>query len=113
MIFPTLKIQVLKHVGNDAYAQPKYAPAKVERVCPVKLDFMQRPTSVRTDAAASKSRAMEDNAAVVILALPKTSIALSDKLVILGNSLRVMDMHPRFTVDGKLDHYEVKCVAWT
>lgn len=112
MIFPTLLIQVLSKAGFDAYSQPRYKSPKFEKVAPVKLHFMQRSTSVRTDAAASKSRAQEANAQVVILAKPSTRINLDDKLIVMGHSLRVVDMTPRLTVAGKLDHYEINCESW-
>lgn len=112
MIIPTLWIKVFKNAGTDVYAQPVYAPPFSEKVCPVKLNFQQRATSVRTDAAGSKSRAAESNAQVTILALPGSKIELDDKLEIMGYSLRVVDVHPRYTVTGKLDHLEVKCDAW-
>lgn len=113
MIFPTLSVQVLKKVGTDAYAQPRYAATLHEKVAPVKLGFMQRPTSVRTDVAASKARALEHNANVVVLARPTTRIALDDKLVVMGHSLRVVDVQPRISVTGELDHYQIGCEAWS
>lgn len=112
MIIPTLAIKVFKQTGMDLYSQPVYAAPFTEKVAPVKLNFQQRSTSVRTDAAGSKSRAAEDNAQVTVLALPTSRIELDDKLVIMGNSLRVVDVHARYTVTGKLDHLEVKCDAW-
>lgn len=112
MIYPTLLIQVLNKDGFDAYSQPRYKSPKFEKVAPVKLHFMQRSTSVRTDAAASKARAQESNAQVVILAKPSTRINLDDKLIVMGHSLRVIDMTPRLTVMGELDHFEVACNSW-
>lgn len=113
MILPTLLIEVWRNVGSDTYGQPQMTRQPSEKACPVKLDFKVETTSVRTDAAASKSRAHERNADVVILVSPKSQITLDDKLVIHGNSLRVTSIHPRYTVTGVLDHYQVECAAWT
>lgn len=112
MIIPTLLIEVFRKNGSDAYGQAKLVRSGSEMVCPVKLDFQVRTTSVRTDAAASKARAHEDNAVVIILATIKTKIRLDDKLVIHGHGLGVTDVHPRYRVTGELDHYEIHCSAW-
>ena len=112
MIYPTLQIEVQKKAANDLYGQPKYERVAQEKVAPVRLRFKLDKTTVRTDSAGSKGHAQEKAADVVVLVTPNTKIALDDKLIILGNPLRVIETHPRFTVSGKLDHVEVWAEAW-
>lgn len=113
MIYPTLHIEVWAKRGTDAYAQAKFVKLRGERVAPVRLSFQTDNTTVRTDSAGSKGHGQEFNAQVVVLAVPKTQIGIGDKLVILGHNLRVVEKHPRYTVSGVLDHFEVRCEAWT
>lgn len=112
MILPTLLVEVWFKSGDDVYAQPIYSHRATEKMAPVKLDFQMRSTSVRTDAAASKARAQEDNANVILLALPTSKVELNDKLIVHGHALRVINAHPRYTVTGKFDHIEIRCMAW-
>jgi hypothetical protein len=113
MIYPTIPTEVWKKAGTDAYAQPKWQKMPGERVAPVRLSFQTDNTTVRTDSAGTKGHAQEFNAQTTVLALPKTKIDIGDKLVIMGYSLRVVEKHPRFTVGGTLDHFQVHCAAWT
>jgi hypothetical protein len=113
MIYPTLTVEIWAKEGADLYAQAKYRKIRSERVCPVRLSFQLAPTTVRTDSSGSTGHAQEKNAQVVILALPNTKINRDTKLVIMGNALRVIESHPRFSVGGKLDHIELHCMAWT
>lgn len=112
MIYPTLRIEIFAKTGTDGFSQPVYARRPDERVCPVRLSFKSAHTTVRTDSAGSKGHVTEAAAQVVVLAVPKTAIKIDDRLVIMGNSVRVIEIHPRFSVGGALDHHEVHCTAW-
>lgn len=113
MIYPTLPVKVFVKVGDNAYAEPVLRRQPDEKVCPVRLSFRSDNTTVRTDSAGSKGHARENVAQVVVLAVPETTIRVESRLEILGQSLRVTERHPRFTVTGALDHYELHCDAWT
>lgn len=113
MIYPTLKIELWKATGNDLYGQAVFTRMPDEKVAPVRLSFQAAHTTVRTDSAASRGHAMEQSANVVILARPDTRIAVGDRLVVMGNALKVSETHPRMSVTGTLDHVQVLCVAWS
>lgn len=113
MIYPTLPLQVWAKDGSDLYGQPHFTRLADEKVCPVRLSFTSVTTTVRTDSAGTKGHAREPGATVVVLALPQTKIDLESKLVILGHPLRVLEVHPRFTVRGVLDHIQIHCGPWT
>lgn len=112
MIYPTIPVKVWKVTGYDLHAQPVLLPLPDEKICPVRLSYKVERTTVRTDAAASKSHAFDNTAQVVILAVPATKIEKDSRLELLDQVLRVVERHPRFTVTGVLDHYEVHCDAW-
>lgn len=112
MIYPTIPVKVWSVSGFDLHAQPVIVPQPDEKICPVRLSYKVERTTVRTDAAASKSHAFDSTAQVVILATPKTRIEKDSRLELLGQVLRVVERHARFTVGGVLDHYEIHCDAW-
>jgi len=112
MIFPTLWITRRPQLGDDTYGQPLLGPATREKVAPVKLIFTNAHTTVRTDSASSHGHAYETTANVVLL-VPRTSkIELGDILSVQGHDVRVIDMHPRYRVNGTLDHTVIGCTAW-
>lgn len=112
MIIPTLKIEHHKVDGFDLHGQAKLRRLPDVMVCPVRLVFDQQHTTVRTDSAASHGAAMEMTATCVLLAKPKTTIRIEDMLVVMGNKIRVIEKHPRYTVTGHLDHWQIKATAW-
>lgn len=112
MIYPTLPVRVFVKSGENAYAEPVFKRKPGEKVCPVRLSFTNETTTVRTDSAGSKGHAREDAAQVVLLAVPTTQIRVESRIEVLGKTLRVTGVHPRFTVTGALDHYELHCSVW-
>ena len=112
MIYPTLPVKIWSVTGYDLYAQPTLVAMPDEKVAPVRLSYKVERTTVRTDAAASKSHAFDNTALVVVLALPSTTMNKDSRLELLDQVLRVTEKHARFTVAGILDHYEIHCDAW-
>jgi len=111
MIFPTLKGFVHKSGGYDVHGQPKPGVVRPFMFAPVKLKFSDQHTTVRTDSAGSHGSALETVADVVILVRPEVDAQLADVLTIVGHKVKVSAKHPRFTPGGRLDHYQLDCVA--
>lgn len=112
MIIPTVKLELLRKSGTDGYGQAKFMAMGVELVAPVRSNFGSTNTTVRTDSAGTKGHAQEEKADVVFLATPWSKVALGDKVLYMGHSLKVDFVHPRYDVSGKLDHKQVTCIAW-
>lgn len=112
MIIPTLKIEHHRAQGHDLYGQAQLKRLPDQMVAPVRLVFDQQHTTVRTDSAATHGSAMEMTATCVLLFKAGTRVTVDDMLVVMGNKLRVIEKHPRYTVAGKLDHWQVKAIAW-
>lgn len=110
MIYPHLPIVVFKNKGSNIYGEATYGPPQHgEKCAPVRLRFMAANTTVRTDSAGTRGHAEEEVAQVRILVLPTSKIRIDDKLHILDTPVRVIGREPRFSVSGKLDHYELLC----
>jgi hypothetical protein len=98
---------------TDVYGQPLPARRSKERCAVVKLELTNLQTSVRTDSSASRGNAMEVVTNAILL-FPKTTIASIDDLIeIAGAKLKIVSKHPRYSVAGDLDHYEIGAVTWS
>lgn len=113
MIVPTLPFKVRYVTGRDVYGQPKFSPWAHEKCSPVRLDFEQMNTTVRTDSGASHGHAHEDAHVCVILVPLHSKAAHMDAVIeILGNQVKVKRIHPRYSAAGKKDHYQLECEPW-
>lgn len=112
MIIPTLRVRHLRKAGFDIHGKPQLSPPADIKVCPVKLVFEDKHTTVRTDSSGSIGHAQENTANVVLLALPATGVMVGDVIELLGERVEVFKVHDRFTVGGKHDHRELHCRAF-
>lgn len=98
---------------TDVYGQPLPSRRTKERCAVVKLELTNLQTSVRTDSSASRGNAMELVANAILL-FPKSTIAnIDDVIEIAGAKLKIVSKHPRYSVTGDLDHFEIGAVTWS
>lgn len=98
---------LLKKNGYDGYSRPQFA-APIN--CPfavVRLLSRSDKTNVRADSSASRGSADEILSQVKILVVPRIRPNFDDAFIFNSVNHRVTGVHPRYTVMGKLDHYEV------
>lgn len=87
--------------GEETYSDPVPLALSV-----VRLAAKSEKTSVRSDSSASRGQADQLTADAVILT-KNEAVAVDDIIEIMGQKLRVVGHHPRLTVFGQLDHYEI------
>lgn len=109
MFRPNLDCVVRQKAGNDVYGMPAYGARKRERCAIVKKVLRSDKTSVRADSSASRGNARELEADVLILVSPNTTAQIDAILDVVGDQFRVMSKHGRYSIAGKLDHYELGC----
>jgi CxxC motif-containing protein len=112
MIWPTLLVEILDRGKHNRYGEPELTSKGKIKVAPVKLQFTDETTTVRTDSSGTHGSARETTADVVVLVPVTAPIEQGDVLVVLGRQVLVAGVHPRFTVTGKHDHNQVSCTAW-
>lgn len=96
-----------KITGRDIYSRPSYAAPIGCPFSPVSLAVSTEKTNVRADSSASRGSADELIAKAKILIVPRIRPDFEDRFEHLGILYRVVAIHPRYTVTGGLDHYEV------
>lgn len=65
-------------------------------------------TSVRADRSGTKSYADEMLEKGRVLVHPKHKVAEGDRIEILGELYEISGVRPVFSMDGKIDHYQVE-----
>lgn len=109
MFLPNLYGTLEKKTGYDVNADRKFA-SKVD--CPyaavnMKIDVQK--TSVRADSSASRGSADEVAATRAVILVPAfVSVGLGDRFTdAIGERFFISSLHPRYSVGGVLDHYEL------
>lgn len=113
MFRPNLNCVVRQKSGYDIYGMPTHGIRKKERCAIVKKVLRNDKTSVRADSSASRGNARELEADVLVLVDPNTTAEIDALLDVAGDRLRVMSKHGRYSIGGKLDHYELGCTYYS
>jgi hypothetical protein len=112
MLITTLTCKLRKVTGMNQYAEETLGPVTTERCAPVRLRHSQAHSSVRADSTASRGAADEDQADSIVLLTPTTKAELGDQLEVADLKLRIVQLHPRFGMAGKLEHWEIRGEFW-
>ncbi|AGC36051.1 hypothetical protein B7L88_gp007 [Rhizobium phage RHEph10] len=87
--------------GEETYSDPLPLQLSV-----VRLAARSEKTSVRSDSSASRGQADQLTADAVILT-KNEALRVDDLVQVMDFKLRVVGHHPRLSVFGILDHYEI------
>lgn len=98
---------------TDVYGQPLAATRYKERCAVVKLITTNTKSAVRADSSASRGNAKELVTDSLILLEKSTKANQDDLIEIAGMTLRILSKHPRWSVTGELDHYEITASIWS
>jgi hypothetical protein len=100
-------------VGSNDYGEAQLSTTSYTEKCAiVTVETITQHTTVRADSSASRGYGEDFAARSKILLIPGTVARMGDKLEVSGATLRIISMHPRYTIWGQLDHYEVRGEAW-
>ena len=107
MFRPNQNGKLFKIMGRDVHSRPTYGAPIVCQFAPVNLAVSTEKTNVRADSSASRGSADELISTAKILIVPQVKPDFEDAFEFLDVRYRVIAVHPRYTVTGALDHYEV------
>lgn len=101
---------IIKVTGHDLFGQEKLGRRRNEMCGVVKLYVEATRTTVRVDGGATRGAAYENTGLAKLLLSPNTIAEIGDILLTDAKTrYRIAKKFPRYTVMGKLDHYEVDC----
>jgi len=110
--YPNTKAYIYYLAGNDWRGQPRYASKKPMRCSVIDFKISQSDVSIRADRSVSKGRAEEMTGKIRILTPPKLKVSNGDKIKLHNETLRVVTVFPRHSLDGKLHHNQVDLELW-
>jgi len=97
---------------TDEFGQPSFSTARPVQCAVVKFQLGREKTSVRADSSGSRGNAEEIVADARLLFPPDTQITIGDLVNLFATDLRVLNLMPRLSVAGQLDHYQVDLERW-
>jgi len=112
MFIPRIPCTITKVGGHTVYGQELEGASYSELCNVVRLRKEHFHTTVRTDSSASRGHADEVRADVIVLLKPETKCSLGDKLTVGHLSIRVQNLNPKYSVMGRLHHWEAKGEVW-
>lgn len=98
---------------TDVYGQPIASTKVRERCAVVRLITTNMKSAVRADSSASRGNAKELVSDSLILLTATTAANIDDLIEVSGSIFRILSMHPRYSVGGVLDHYEITASIWS
>jgi hypothetical protein len=93
--------------GDAVFGRPKSVGLSV-----VRIEKATQPTSIRTDKSGSQGRADESVVQGRLLIENRVRPANGDLITIHGTSYEVLDVYPRYDMDGLVNHYQVDIGRW-
>jgi len=107
MFAPNTTAKLYKMTGYDDYAKPQYAKASVVPCSLITYDVSLKRGSVRTDMSGSGGRSEELKGVARFLFPRFSDIAIGDVITKDGKWLEVIEVNPRRSVLGEIDHVQV------
>lgn len=98
---------------TDVYGQPLAATKVREQCAIVRLVTTNMKSAVRADSSASRGNAKELVGDSLILLTATTAANIDDLIDVGSTKLRILSKHPRYSVGGQLDHYEITASVWS
>ena len=114
MLFnPNTTCVLIKNTGYNAYGEQTYSKEPITEPCAL-LDAKRsmKKSSVRADSSASRGNAQEITADFWLILLPTTEAEIDDLIEIHGTRVKIIDLIPRYGLDGHHDHTEAMCQMW-
>ena len=104
---------VLVKMGNmDIYGQ-KHVEKRITENCAIlKSKKNSTKSSVRADSSASRGNAQEITADYWLILENSTQADIDDLIEFRGLRLKIIGLHPRFSIRGEHDHTEALCKIW-
>jgi hypothetical protein len=112
MILPFNPCTITKAGQTDVYGQPTMGSSYSELCCVVRGKQTSAHSTVRADSSASRAYADERQNDVRFLLRTTTRAVVGDRFECEGMAVKIISLHKRFDVWGRLDHFEIEGETW-
>ena len=112
MFIPNNRGVLKRFVSNNGYGEPKFAAGVTVSCGVVHLNKKIVKTSIRVDSSASRGASEEFVSVSKILFRSNVIVKPEDQFEIAGFILKASTIENRYSVPGKLDHFEIDFVQW-
>ena len=109
---PQMKGQLKSPNGYTATGDATYGKPRQVGVSVVRLETMVRPTSIRTDKSGSQGRSDEMVLDGRLLLDNGSSPKGGDLIEVRGITYEIVDVYPRYDMDGLINHFQVDVKRW-
>lgn len=92
---------------TNIFGKYEFLPRKTVKCSVITYDIKSLKTSVRADTSATRGQAENDEGIAKFCFPTYVNLKLDDEVEKDGFRMKVIEIHPRRNVLGKLDHYEV------
>ena len=114
MLFsPNAICYIIKTVSFNKYGEPERYDRVEEKCALLEAGITLKKSSVRADSSASRGNAIEKVADYWLILMPDTCAEINDLIEIHGVQVKIVQMTPRYSLRGELDHFEALCARWT
>lgn len=112
LFIPNQRCVIVKMGDMDVYGQ-KHVVSRITEECAIlRSKSISTKSSVRADSSASRGNARELTADYWMILMPNTQAEIGDLIEFGGLRLKIVFMHPRYSIRGEHDHTEVGCDIW-
>lgn len=112
LFVPNQRCVIVKMSAMDIYGQ-KHVERRINENCAIlKSKKNSTKSSVRADSSASRGNAQEITADYWLILEKNTQAEIDDLIEFRGLRLKIIGLHPRFSIRGDHDHTEATCKIW-
>lgn len=113
MLFnPNATCVIIKNAGYNVYGEPERTERIQERCAILNAGISMKKSSVRADSSASRGNAFEKIADYWLILEYFTTAEIDDLIEVNNIQVKILQLIPRYGLDGKHDHTEALCQMW-
>lgn len=109
---PQMRGTLRSPTGYTITGDTQYGLSRKIGLSVVRIERQTQPSSIRTDKSGSQGRADENVVQGRLLIEAKGVPANNDLVTVRGTTYRIVDVFPRYDMDGLVNHYQVDIERW-
>jgi len=109
---PQMRGQIKSPTGFSVTGEATYGRSRSVGLSVARIEKATQPTSIRTDKSGSQGRADESVVKGRLLIENRIAPLNGDLITVRGTAYEILDVYPRYDMDGLVNHYQVDIGRW-